>query len=60
MRKAPRRSLVEMLRLQGLPADTFPPEAPLTLTGKRMLVGNAVHLGVAQALAKAVRKAMEA
>jgi len=49
-----------MLRLQGLPADTFPPEAPLTSVGKQMLVGNAVHLGVAQALAKAVRKAMEA
>lgn len=53
----PRYSLDEMLDLQGLPRDVFE-HSPLTVQGKRKLVGNAVPLPMAEALARAVAKAM--
>lgn len=47
------RTLAEMCVLQGLPADTdFP---GLSLVMKKTLVGNGVHVGMAAALARAVR-----
>ena len=55
---APRYSLAEMLDLQGLPPDIFE-YSPFTVQGKRKLVGNAVALPMARALARAVRCAME-
>lgn len=54
----PRYSLAEMLDLQGLPPDLLD-ESPFTMQGKRSLVGNAVALPMARALARAVRRAME-
>jgi DNA (cytosine-5)-methyltransferase 1 len=53
----PRYSLAEMLELQGLPKDLFD-WSPLTMQGKRKLVGNAVSLPMARAVAQAVRKAL--
>lgn len=47
--------LDEMLRLQGLPGDIFE-HSPLTMQGKRKLVGNAVPLGMARQLARAIRE----
>jgi DNA (cytosine-5)-methyltransferase 1 len=55
---ARRYSLAEMLHLQGLPADLFD-HSPFTMQGKRKLIGNAVPLPMARALAKAVRRALE-
>jgi len=55
---APRYSLAEMLDLQQLPADLFE-HSPFTVQAKRKLVGNAVPYGMAKALARAVRLAME-
>jgi DNA (cytosine-5)-methyltransferase 1 len=52
-----RASLADMLRHQGLPEDMLE-ECPLTMTGKRQLVGNAVPLPMARAVAKAVGKAL--
>ena len=53
------RTLGQMLELQGLPKDALD-ECPLTLAGKRKMVGNAVPLPMARAVAKAVRRALEA
>ena len=47
----------EMLDLQGLPRNLFD-HAPLTMVGKRQLVGNAVPLPMAEALGEAVKAAM--
>jgi site-specific DNA-cytosine methylase len=55
---APRYSLAEMLELQGLPPK-FLDHAPWTMQGKRKAVGNAVPLGMACALGRAVREAMK-
>jgi len=52
------QTLPEMLRLQGLPAD-FLEHAPLTLSGKRKVIGNAVALPMARELARAVREALD-
>lgn len=49
-----RYTLEQMIALQGLPADLFA-HSPLTMQGKRSLVGNAVSLPMAEQLAKAVR-----
>jgi DNA (cytosine-5)-methyltransferase 1 len=57
--RAPPRSLEEMLRLQGLPEDLFGDYSPYTMQAKRKLVGNAVPLGMAKALARAVRKTID-
>jgi DNA (cytosine-5)-methyltransferase 1 len=56
----PGRSLEEMLRLQGLPEDLFEyqgAKSPYTVQAKRKLVGNAVPLPMARALARAIRAA---
>ncbi len=45
----------EGLRLQGLPEDFFE-GAPFTIKGQQRLVGNAVPLPMARALARAIRK----
>ncbi len=49
-------SLKVSLSLQGLPGD-FLDDAPFTLKGKHSVVGNAVPLPMARALARAVKKA---
>lgn len=54
----PRRSLADMLELQGLPQDLLD-HSPMTMTGKRRLVGNAVPLQMSRAIAQAVSKALE-
>lgn len=50
---APRYTLAEMLRLQGLPED-FLDHSPFTVQGKRKAVGNGVPVPMARALARAV------
>ncbi len=54
-----RRSLEDMLELQGFPAD-FLEHSPFTMQAKRKLVGNGVPLAMGQAIARAVKKALEA
>jgi DNA (cytosine-5)-methyltransferase 1 len=54
---SPNRTLAEMLELQGLPPDLLD-EAPFTMHAKRKLVGNAVALPTARAIAKAVKEAL--
>lgn len=54
--RRPRRSWEESCRLQGLPGD-FLKDAPFTLTGKRMVLGNGVPLQMGRAVARAVRQA---
>ena len=49
----PRYSLEEMLDLQGLPRDLFE-HSPFTVAAQRKLIGNAVPLGMARQLARAV------
>lgn len=53
-----RRTLGDMLELQGMPRDWLDWQ-PWTVQAKRKLVGNAVPLPMARALARAVRKALE-
>ena len=50
-----RYSVDEMLDLQGLPRDIFE-HSPMTVQGKRKLIGNAVPLPMAEALGRAVRE----
>lgn len=52
-------NLARMLELQGLPADFFSDRAPLTVTGKKRMVGNGVPLPMGRAVAKAVKKALD-
>lgn len=52
------RPLAEIYRLQGLPTD-FLDGAPLTSSGKRLVVGNGVPLPMGLAIARAVRQALE-
>ena len=54
-----RYTIDEMLDLQGLPRALFE-YSPATMQGKRTLVGNAVPLPMAEALARAVQSALEA
>lgn len=56
VRKAPRRSFEECLRLQGLPPD-FLKDSPFTLAAKREMIGNGVPLSMGRAVAKAIRRA---
>ena len=56
---APHYSLAEMCELQGLPAD-FLEHSPLTMQGKRKLIGNGVAMPMGRALARAVRRALDA
>lgn len=51
----PRRSIADMLELQGFPHWTLD-EAPFTTSGKRELLGNAVPVSVARAIARAVKR----
>lgn len=52
-----RRSIAEMLRLQGLPEDWLD-ECPLTESGKRTAIGNGVPIPTGRAMARAVRRAL--
>lgn len=52
-----RWTLEEMCELQGMP-KTFLKDAPFTVDGKRMVLGNAVPLSMGRAVAKAVKRAM--
>ena len=55
----PRRSLEDMLDLQGYPRDFFGKHSPFTMQAKRKLVGNAVSRPMSRAIARAVVKALE-
>lgn len=57
VKKRPYRSFEESLRLQGLPPD-FLKDAPFTMGGKRMVIGNGVPLQMGRAIAKAVKRAI--
>lgn len=52
-------SMTEMCELQGLPGD-FADDLPFTAAGKRKVVGNGVPLPLGKAIARAVKRAMEA
>lgn len=54
----PRRTLAEMLELQGFPPDWLDHQ-PWTMQAKRQMVGNGVPLPMSRALARAVVKALE-
>jgi DNA (cytosine-5)-methyltransferase 1 len=51
-------TLERMLELQGLPSDFFPPDAPLTSTGKKRMIGNGVPLAMGRAVAAAVARSI--
>ena len=55
--KQPKRSLGEMLRLQGLPED-YLDHQPWTMQAKRKMVGNGVAVPMGRALARAIGKVM--
>jgi len=52
----PKRTLAEMLRLQGLPEDWLEHQ-PWTVAAKRKMIGNGVAVQMGRALARAVLKA---
>ena len=52
-------TLARMLELQGLPADFFHEDCPLTASGKKMVVGNGVPLAMGRAVARAVVAALD-
>jgi site-specific DNA-cytosine methylase len=54
----PRRTLAQMLELQGFPPDWLDHQ-PWTMQAKRGMVGNGVPLPMSRALARAVVKALE-
>lgn len=54
-----RYSIEEMCRLQGLPED-FLRDTPFTMEGKRAAVANGVPLFMGRAVARAVKRALEA
>ncbi len=54
----PRRTLADMLELQGLPGDWLEHQ-PWTMTAKRKMIGNGVPIPMARGLARAVANAME-
>jgi DNA (cytosine-5)-methyltransferase 1 len=53
----PRRTLDEMLRLQGLPEDWLKHQ-PWTMQAKRKIIGNGVAVPMGRQLARAIREAM--
>jgi site-specific DNA-cytosine methylase len=53
----PRRTLEEMLRLQGLPEDWLKHQ-PWTMQAKRKIVGNGVAVPMGRQLARAIQEAM--
>lgn len=56
-KKAPSRTLEDMMALQGMPADWFK-HSPFTMAAKRKIVGNGVPIGMGREIARAVREAM--
>lgn len=60
IQKGPRYTLAEMCELQGLPSNFFGPEVPLTMEGKRSVIGNGVPIPLGRALARAVKQAIGA
>lgn len=56
--KSERRTIAEMLRLQGLSEDLLD-EAPFTAKAKRRLIANGVPMPMGRAVAEAVVKALE-
>lgn len=52
-----KRSIAEMLRLQGLPGDWLD-ECPLTESGKRAAIGNGVPLPMGRAIARGIRRSL--
>lgn len=57
--QTPRRSIQRCLELQGLPTDLLD-QAPFTMEGKYRVVGNGVPLPLGRAIARAVKRAVEA
>lgn len=53
----PRRSIEEMLRLQGLPANWLEHQ-PWTMEAKRKIIGNGVPIPMGRQLARAIGRAM--
>lgn len=53
----PRRTLQQCSELQGLPAD-FLADAPFTVAGKYLVIGNGVPLPMGRAIARAVKKTL--
>ena len=53
-----RREFGRFCELQGLPAD-FLSDAPFTISGKYLAVGNGVPLPMGRAVAKAVKTALQ-
>jgi len=54
----PRRTLADMLELQGLPPDWLDHQ-PWTMQARRKIVGNGVAVPMGRALAAAIREAMQ-
>jgi DNA (cytosine-5)-methyltransferase 1 len=52
------KSIGEMLTLQGFPSDLLD-DCPLTVSGKRKVVGNGVPLAIGKAVAQAVKRALD-
>lgn len=59
VRSAIHRTLEEACRLQGLPPD-FLDGSPFTSDGKRRAIGNGVPIPMGRAIARAVKRALEA
>lgn len=55
----PRRTLEEMMRLQGIPSGWFE-HSPFTMQAKRKIVGNAVAVQTGRQLARSIMKTMAA
>ncbi len=53
----PKRTLEEMMRLQGVPGEWFE-HSPFTMQAKRKIVGNAVAVPTGRELARAIRLAL--
>lgn len=49
----------DMCELQGLPRDFLSEDCPLTVSGKRLVVGNGVPIPMGRALARAVKQVTE-
>lgn len=54
----PKRSLADMLELQGFPPDWLD-EQPWTMAAKKKMIGNGVPLPMGKAIAQAIVKALE-
>ncbi len=56
--RGPSQQLSAMCQLQGLPFDFFDASSPLTVEGKKRMIGNGVPLPMGRAVARAVRQAI--